>query len=491
VLDVAQGGAAGGGSEECSSYAVAVDVPPYDSNDPEHFLIQSVEDWAHIDDPDKRGFYVAPNADYGTIRITSSGTDAEPRFLALHDPSDRHPAQLTPEQQANVRLIFDGGSHWVVHRLSGMGYADQYALRVEPLSHHIVIDRMNFADFRGAVLVLSGPDPASPTHDVTIQHSRMDSMSASGIDADAVAVMLSGSPWDEYRKVQDVHIVDNEIRNCNDGVMLIRHPELAGGHEVDYPGTVIDCNHFYVDSEVYTDGAGNHDPDGLWAWTENAIDLKGGTDDPTNPVVVSNNMMWGYRRTDTNGGGSGSWGTAFGGHYHVKNVEVFGNVIFDSNRGLTFGDPHGLPYSGENLNVHDNIFYDIGFSTSGGIGFCHYFYESRNVRYERNTVVGVEAHSRWMSHGDSEIGLEVRCNAIVDSAAMTGTRAADTIVEDNYFYATDRQQDGDGQLFSTAAEAALADLSFTTDRYTNQPRTITLPGVVTTSTSPHASWCSR
>jgi len=38
-------------------------------------------------------------------------------------------------------------------------------------------------------------------------------------------------------------------------------------------------NHIYVDSDVYTDGVGNHDENGLWAWTENAIDLKGGSDE--------------------------------------------------------------------------------------------------------------------------------------------------------------------------------------------------------------------
>ncbi|RLB53874.1 MAG: hypothetical protein DRI90_20765, partial [Deltaproteobacteria bacterium] len=186
----------------------------------------------------------------------------------------------------------------------------------------------------------------------------------------------------------------------------------------------------------------------------------------------------------------GSWGTAFGGHYHVKNLEVFDNVVFDSNRGLSFGDPHGLPYSVENLHAHDNIFHNIGFSTSGGTEYCHYFYWSSNVVYEHNTVVGIEAHSRWLSHDDNEVGLAVSCNAIVDSAVMVGTRAADTTVGDNFFYNTDRQEDGDGTLYPTAAEAQLDDLVFTTDRYTNNPRQITLPGVVTTPSSPHADWCA-
>jgi hypothetical protein len=84
----------------------------------------------------------------------------------------------------------------------------------------------------------------------------------------------------------------------------------------------------------------------------------------------------------------------------------------------------------------------------------------------------------------------VSCNAIVTSAAMTGTRAPDTTVADNYFYDTDRQNDTDGTLYPSAADAHLEDLVFTTDRYTNQPRQITLPAVVTTPSSPHADWCA-
>ncbi|RIH62799.1 hypothetical protein D1164_22970, partial [Mariniphaga sediminis] len=42
-----------------------------------------------------------------------------------------------------------------------------------------------------------------------------------------------------------------------------------------------------------------------------------------------------------NGGGSGSWGPASDGHYHVKNVIIKDNVIFDSNRGICFSDPGG------------------------------------------------------------------------------------------------------------------------------------------------------
>ena len=105
-------------------------------------------------------------------------------------------------------------------------------------------------------------------------------------------------------------------------------------------------------------------------------------------------------------------------------------------------------------------------------------------------MVGVDAQSRWFYHFDDEEGLEISCNAIVDSVQMGGTRAADSVVYDNFLYNTDLQQEDDGTFYPTAAEAQMDDLVFTTDRYTNSPRLITLPGVVTTSSSPHADWCA-
>ncbi|MCK5800470.1 MAG: hypothetical protein KAI47_24945, partial [Deltaproteobacteria bacterium] len=442
-----------------------------------------------INDADKRVFYVNPNANYGDVKITSSGTASKPRYLALHDGSLLHPAQLPRTKQANVRLTFNGAAYWFVHRLSALDIPDRAAMSIENVSTDIVIDRMNFANF-GTAIQVNGRSTTPTTRKITIQHCRMDPMSAKGIDGDRVAIILSGSPWRDDHIVEDVHILDNEIRNCNDSVMLIRHPELPGGQKVNYPGTVIDCNHMYVDSDVYTDGKGHHDAKGLWAWTENAIDLKGGSDDPKRPLIISHNYMWGYRHTDQNGGGSGSWGTAFDGHFHVKNLEVFDNVVFDSNRGLAFGAPYGLPYSVENLHAYNNIFYNIGFSTSGGSEYCHYFYASKNVIYEHNTVVGIAKHSTWISHKGDEKGMQVVCNAIVDSATERGTRASGTVVKDNFFYGTDRKKTADGKTPTTAAAAQLGDLKFTTDRYTNKPREITLPGVKTTPTSPHAPWCS-
>ncbi|MFA6129337.1 MAG: discoidin domain-containing protein, partial [Bacteroidales bacterium] len=477
--------------ENESVYSVQVTIPAYDPGNSEHFLISAASGWSHINDSDKKHFYVEPG-DYtslGGVTITADGSEGNQRTISLYNGNNTHPAKLSAAEQANVELVFDDAHYWVVDRMSGINKAFAgYCFTVRNRSQNIVLNRFHLTNFYGGIIVQGTEEPPY-TQNNTIQNSRFDPMSAAGIDADRLAILLDGSPWNGPFTLVNTKILNNEIRNCNDGVMPIRHPELIGGHEVDYPGTIVDCNHIYVDSDVYTDGSGNHDPNGLWAWTENAIDLKGGSNDPNNPMIVSNNYMWGYRRTDINGGGSTSWGTASDGHYHVKNVIIKDNVIFDSNRGITFAAPGGLPYSVENATISGNIIYDIGKSPTGTIEYGNFYYSSKNVAFDKNTIVGVNKASRWFAHESSELDMTVSCNVIINSYQMTGTRNSTTTVGNNTFYNTTMQYPGDGVYYPNASDANMADLTFTTDTYTNNPRNITIPGVVTTSSSPHANGC--
>ncbi|RIH62720.1 hypothetical protein D1164_23470, partial [Mariniphaga sediminis] len=325
--------------ENESVYTVEVNIPPYDSLNSEHFLISTISDWSHINDSNKRYFYVEPHSGYGTITITADGTAEQKRYISLYNGNNTHPAKLSDAQQADVQLIFSNAHYWVVDRMSSIDPGGVVCYTVADHSQNIVLNRIHLKNFYNG-FVIKGTLNTPYTENITIQNSRIDPMSAAGIDADRVAILLTGEAWNISRTLKNTKILNNEIKNCNDGVMPLRHPAVSG-LEVDYPGTIIDCNHIYVDSDVYTDGNGNYDPNGLWAWTENAIDLKGGSNDPNNPMIISNNYLWGYRRTDTNGGGSGSWGPASDGHYHVKNVIIKDNVIFDSNRGICFSDPGG------------------------------------------------------------------------------------------------------------------------------------------------------
>jgi hypothetical protein len=476
-------------NEYHSQYLEEIKEPSYNASNPEHFLISSQEDWSHINDSDKRIFYVDPAADYGTITINSSGSAGSPRYLILHESSRQHPASLPRNKQANVHLVFQGAAHWIVVRLSSLDRPDNNGVTIHPLSHDIVLDRMHIANFGVAVLIEGSPDKNSTTENITVQRCRIGPMSPQGIDGDKVAIFLTGNPWNEPYYLYNTRILENEIFNSNDGIMLIRHPALNNHHPVDFAGTIIDANHIYINSDVYTDGHGHQDATGQYAWTENAIDLKGGSDDSDRPVIVSNNYMWGYRETDPNGGGSGSHGAALGGHYHVKNLEVYDNVIFSSNRSIVFADPSGLPYSVEQMRIYNNILYDIGYSPEGDEEYSHYFYDSLNVLYEHNTIVG--GNSYWLSFGPDDVNTTIHCNVIVDSAQDLGTRSSSASVSNNFFYGTPIRQSGDGQDYGTAANAHLKNLTFITDRYTESPRKITLPGVLATPSSPHYGWCGQ
>lgn len=472
-----------------SVYTIDITIPDYDPGNSEHFLISKVADWAHINDSDKRIFYVLPNSNYGTITITADGTSESKRYISLYNGNDTHPAKLSAEEQANVRLIFRDAHYWVVDRMSSIDHiCEGYCHMVVHHSQNIIFNRLYLTNFYDGIAI-KGTSSVPYTADIVIQNSRFDRMTAGGIDDDRVAIILSVENTNTINTIKDTKILNNEIKNCNDGIMPVRVPDLSGGHEVDYSGTIIDCNDIYVDTAVYTDGSGNHDPNGLYAWTENAIDLKAGSSDPDNPMIITNNHLWGYRQTDKNGGGSGSWAGACNGHYDVKNVIIKNNVVFDSNRGIVFAATEGLPYSIENATISGNILYDIGHDPAGNVEYANYFYESKNVAFEKNTIVGVNNKSRWFAHDNNEEGLKVSCNVVINSYEMTGTRSHNTTVMNNTFFNTIMQNPGDGKSFPDASSAYMADLTFVTDNYTHSPRDITLPGVLTTPSSPHDSLC--
>jgi hypothetical protein len=403
---------------------------------------------------------------------------------------------LDRSEQANVGFVFYGAHYWIIDRMSRLDYndANHYCIEIKEGSQHIVLNRFYFSDFYAGIIV-RGRSKEPFTSDITIQNSRFDPMSPEGIDGDAVAILLMGHTWNTPGRVLNTHILNNEMRNCNDGIMLIKMPQFVGNgtYWVDYPGTVIDYNHIYVDTTVYTDGNGNHDPNGLWALTENAVDLKGGSDDPANPVVVSNNYFWGYRRTDQHGGGSGSWGTALAAHYHTKNLVIKDNVIFNSNRAIAFSGLEGTPLTAEDVTISKNIFYDIGYATSGNTGYNIIILDAEDVSFEANTIVDRGKHAYWLEIGGYDGAVpkfvNVSCNVVINSAKEVGTRGPYNEVHDNFFYNTEMYYSGDGIYYNKVSDAKMGDLTFVTDLYTNSPDTITLPGVVTTQESPHYTSC--
>ena len=471
-----------------SEYLKDVTIPSYDSNNPEHFLIKTNSDWSHINDSDKRVFFVSPDVEPKSVTINSSGTNQKPRILTLYTNSNTHPALLDSAKRAKLKaLIFANASNWIVDKIAIPNHINESAILVANGCSNIVFNKIYISNYKQAFVILSNQNGS--THDITIQNSKLDSMTLSAIDGDRVAILIAGDPWNEPTVAKNIHILNNEIRNANDGIMPIRHPNASNGHPVDYAGLIIDYNRIYVDNQLYTDGNGNitKDKESNYALTENAIDIKGGSEDANNPVIISNNVLWGFRETDQNGGGSGSWGGAIVVHYNSKNIIIKKNLIFDSNRGIAIADSGGLENASENITIEDNILYDIGKNSP----YVMFAYDSKNVLMQRNTIVSKNGATKayWNSLNSSTTNEKLLCNVIVGERDLEGTPKDDFVINSNYYYATSIKSSDYGISYPNREDAKLEDIIVRLNLFSNNLNFATLPQVLTTTNSPHTKWC--
>ncbi len=125
--------------------------------------------------------------------------------------------------------------------------------------------------------------------------------------------------------------VNNIVRNYNDSWQLTQG-NIDNSDRCD--GTIVDGNDFSIDNSLYSDGLGNLNGVGPYAFAENAVDIKGGSSSALSPVRISNNRIRGFRRTDPNGPSSGSDGAAINTHFWAKNIVVEDNVIWDCPAGI-------------------------------------------------------------------------------------------------------------------------------------------------------------
>jgi hypothetical protein len=496
------------GTSYVSPYLKEVIIPPYNANNPEHFLITTTNNgWRQINNPAYRYFYVAPgnynsvdmNGDgySDTILLTKSGTASAPRYISLYNGNDWHPAKLSVNQQATVQLTFDGSQYWIIDRLSTLNAPSSNAITINAKSKHLIFNRMYFNNFNNAFMIFGTSSDTDYTQNITIQNSRLYNMSDYGFDLDQSGIFLWAKDMTAYARIDDVFILNNEIVNCNDGIMLLRIQQGNSFPPANFQNIIIDGNHISVNKEIYTKGPDGNYPLGEWAKSENAIDLKAGSDNPQKPVVISHNYMWGYRKTDAEHGGSGSSGEIITGHYHTKNVIIQKNVLFDAPQGIAFSDPSGLPYSVENALISNNIIaqftpYD-GLWGSGETPL--FFTATKGVTFEKNVIVGIGVSRNWMYNryvsGDPQWAYPenfiVRNNVIISMSQRSSDFATNSIFTGNYHYNTPRLKTSDGTYDVSATVAQMEDLIFTTDIFTNNPRTITIKGVVSTSSSPHGT----
>ncbi len=448
----------------------SVEKPDCNSGNPSVLVISTNADWARINDPGYRVFCVRPG-DYrgaGAIVLKRSGKADAPRILLLDSDSGEHPANLPEADQALIEsLEFNGADFWYVERLSIVNTPDrQSVVRFSGGASDNTIDRMRIEHFYEGIRLDDG------AHRNTIQNSLIGDQDFHR-NGDAVCIALQG-----YRsrpqtvRILDTRILNNEIYNCNDGIQTVLNP--AASYVADFSGLVIAGNDIYLTSARYSNCSGRMDPNGACACAENAIDLKGGAEDGGNPVMVVENSLRGWKKTDQACGGSGSWGSAVVGHFRLKNAELVDNIIADSARGISIGE------SARALTIRGNLLHGIN-SKGGNEGIA--FAATGNVRdvsFIENTIVDA---TDWITLNKSRTTVE--CNVIIDSGRGSGRPDSGTVVARNSYYATPAWGNGSsGISFGAAADSRNEDLCFDVQPLSGK-KTLCLEYGQTTDQSPH------
>ncbi len=457
--------------------ANSIGILPYDATNSEHWLIDSDADFDSINSTVKRFFYVEPG-DYTQVTLTADGTELSKRYLSLHNTNDIHPALLDSSLQADVDLVVDSANYWVIDRLSSINSANETSIFLTNSSSNILFNRINIKYLNSYGFLLRGPALPSVMENVTIQNCRIGPPAESAIEEN-FGIIIAGETTTADRNFLNLKFVDNEIYNCNDGIQISRPSTPVT--VANAAGLLIARNLIYIDSTVYLDTiGGSSDADGLYSDHENAIDLKFGSTDSTNKVVIRDNIMSGFRKSN------GDNGIAIVLHFGVRYVDILDNIIYNSNGAIAASGVGDFGFTVDSCIISGNIMYNIGYEESG-IGYKAYLYNSNRAHFEDNIMRDTSSlMSRWFEMNNTEVDLWVNDNVVIDAAIAGGTRSATTTVENNWHYETTMRVDpGDGTFYDDEDSAHMSDITFTVDNYTNSTRNVTLDNVVTTPLSPH------
>lgn len=465
-----------------NKYTETVFIPTYNPGDPEHWLIDSDADFDSINSEVKRVFF-AEQGDYTKITINSSGTSTAKRYLVLYRDDDTHPFKLDSAQLADVDIVVDSSNYWVIDRMASFNSAGA-AIELTNSSSNILINRCYTKNFAVNGILLEGPPAPSVMENVTIQNCRIGPMTQAGRAGDNVGIFFNGEANDEDRNYLNVKLLNNEIYNCNDGIMTFQI--VANNNICSMTNGLIQGNEIWIDTLIYSDGAGNQDSDGLYAFAENAIDIKFGSTDSTMPLVIKENRVWGFRTSDNGGGAYDSWGEAIVAHFGVRYLNILNNTVYNSNRGIANSGLEGASFSVDSVLISGNIIFNIGFKAVGGTEEANYNNTSIRAHFENNIIRALDnTSSKWYVYNNDETNLWVNDNVIINSNQEGGARSGTTTMEDNWYYGTTRINVGDGTFDADQFAANMADTTFVIKRFSLNPEVVTIEDVVTTPSSPH------
>ncbi len=465
-----------GAESSVSLYQKEIELPVCDPGNPEVLFISDDSGWKQINTTSYRVFCIKPGnyASVAGIVLKTSGTETLPRVLMLDGSQSANPSLLPDKEQAIISsLKFEKARHWVVKGLSIINTPKGEAVvEFDTGSSYNLLDSMRIEHFQQGIKIDDG------AHGNTIQNSLIgDMLIRKG--GDSVCIGLQGFRTRAATvKILDTKILNNEIYDCNDGIQTIINPAIR--YTADFSGLVVDGNDIYLTPNSYSNCSGKMDPEGACACAENAIDLKSGAEDKSKPVRVINNRLWGWKKTDTRCGGSGSWGSAISAHFRLKNAEISRNTIFSSSRGISITEgPRAIL-------VTDNLIHGINSTVKNeGIALVATA-DVVDLKVDGNTIVD---STSWMDFGARESSVE--CNVIIGSGAGSGVPRDGTVVARNSYYGTTpwRGTAGNDVVYGGAEDSRNVDHCFLSKRISGQ-QSVCLPFGDASPASPHHACAS-
>jgi hypothetical protein len=421
---------------------LSINIPVCDASNPKVAFIKKQEDWQMINDNSKKIFCVKPGSYHKSEVIIKniSGTKDEPKYIVLDNGNNKHPAKLKTSQIASVDLHFENSNYWIVDRMASIGTRSVYdAPILLKNSSNNIINREFTDGSSGGVLIRNG------SHNNTIQNSRFQNMSKVGLKEDRVCILFL--PTRGFNEMKNTHILYNELHNCNDGIQ----PLWDQGIDVNYEGTVIYGNDISVDSSMYTDCHGHYDKKSRCSYSENAIDMKAGSKNHENKIIIKKNRLWGFRKADETGSKIQDPGAAIVVHYGAANLIISDNLIFDSTRGIQIDDKSVADHAILDSQIIDNYICNI-------LEYPLVVNEAKNIFISNNSIIN-SPNKFWLVLTRSK-DISVINNKVINSNNMLYTKSSLGIKEKNTI------------KYDTLIRAKLKKLEFTTDIYTNNPRKV-------------------
>ncbi|MEW8026925.1 MAG: right-handed parallel beta-helix repeat-containing protein [Candidatus Thiodiazotropha sp.] len=285
----------------------------------------------------------------------ASGLPEHKRVIRYWGPlRDLHPAhrlESGPNYEATISgFSFSDASNWILHGLTVRHPSHSHpvgfigfsgSIKKTKGSYDVIVDSMLIENSVGYGIRISGGSRNC------VQNSIIRNSKVGKADRPGIQIKPFGNTIDD--PTVNNRIINNEIYNFGDSIAIT---SLTAQNPGNVDGTIIDENDFYLTPDYISNLE-----DGRSGCTENGIDIKVGSDDSSNPVLIKNNRIWGTRFIRLCGG----TGDGIVVHQQAKNIEIRQNIIFDLPVGLTVkifpdNDP---PLTSRNILIERNLFYGI------------------------------------------------------------------------------------------------------------------------------------